>query len=404
MPTPAAGLPSLAQSLMPQQVIRPAMQDRLQLQRDYDDLHVCDVVDVVAHDGLPAGPDGVADGAAAHFATSHVCFRVTTCRPSSHRRVPLAAASASKLEKQAMCVTLHEAQKVGDAFVVAMEPSKAQGIPTPIAILSALNANIDGLREGLCRWSCQKNITYLIVGMETPATIIEHRIINELAQCRAFISMPPEFHLAVANTDVGRCSALENLRAWQVVDITSQSETSSSLALTRCGMRRLRAARVATARDDIFKVPAALADDEKMLADATPWELLVSLKRQGWQVARKPSKPQLQRRPLPPHTADAREKIWYLSSASLAKSAAYMKSLLLSARLFASGHAVAVHHLQSCKYYEDILQHKSNGAIQLGAIADGARGPMVLQLQGDTNVQRYYINIMCICFKHEIKV
>ena len=56
---------------MPQQVIRPAMQDRLQLQRDYDDLHVCDVVDVVAHDGLPANPDGAADDAAAEFATSH---------------------------------------------------------------------------------------------------------------------------------------------------------------------------------------------------------------------------------------------------------------------------------------------------------------------------------------------
>ena len=82
------------------------------------------------------------------------------------------------------------------------------------------------------------------------------------------------------------------------VECTSESETQCCWALTESGMQRLRAARVATSPVPVFNVEPDVHNNA--LTDASLWELLVHLQREGWVLCRKPSPSQLKRSPLPP--------------------------------------------------------------------------------------------------------
>ena len=111
MPMQAASFPSLAQSLTVTDERRRArpVADRLQL-RSEDDGNL----QGRAHEELvlAAIPDGGTDDSIAEVSRTNVFFRVTTCRPSNHRRVALPAASAAKLSQYDMCVTVHSVKEL----------------------------------------------------------------------------------------------------------------------------------------------------------------------------------------------------------------------------------------------------------------------------------------------------
>ena len=109
--------------------------------------------------------DMLREGGAASAAPSHIFFRVTSCRPSRHKRVPLPAAIGKHLSQQDMCVTVHPAMQVREDLVVSLEPAQAHGIRSPISVLSALHADIPALRDGLVQWSTKQGVRYSLAGL-----------------------------------------------------------------------------------------------------------------------------------------------------------------------------------------------------------------------------------------------
>ena len=308
-----------------------------------------------------------------------VFFRVTSSRPSGHKQVALPRASSTRLSQHDMCVTLHSAVNIDGKCVVELEPRKAQGVASPIAVLSALHADMELLKDGLAGWSSRKQLTYVIAGFD--ASCSEQSVLQELVQSRAFSTSDAGLHFAAGRSEHMKIAALQRLQEHGITECTSEDETHSRWTLTLAGMQRLRAARWATARFPVFPPAAALG--RLSLDDATAWELMMVLKRDGWVLARKPPAAELKRAPLPPIKADTEHKVWYLSSASVGRQRPYMLGLAVSGSLFAAGVLVEFHHFKTTKYYKAIIDGKSDGCVAVPALEDGGhrRPPLAMDVE-----------------------
>ena len=345
-----------------------------------------------------------------------VFFRVACSRPSRHKRVPLPAAQARRLGKGDMCVTLHSAQLVDGRWVACLEPLRAEGISSPIAVISACRADVASLKSELTSWSARKDVLYTIADLDEASQGCVRAVLQELVQSRAMADSSVASHFVVVNGSplsephleglrilaarlititidiiisniviaITNTSAITNTVTFtsiiitrRLVECSGSSARQSEWVLSESGMQQLRTARVLVAPSPVFVVPT----DRAALADCTTWEMLMLMNSEGWTLRRKPSKEALLRRPLAPlRNSDDDTKFWYLSGVSLRKSRVYMRVLLQSAELFGAGRVKEIHHLQPLKYYDKLLQGKSTGEVEAPALADA---PPVPQLRLD---------------------
>jgi hypothetical protein len=144
-----------------------------------------------------------------------VFFRVTCPRPSLRKLVPLPAVSSKGLSPSDLCVTIHHSHRVLDSTIVDVEPASAQGIASPIAVLSACRADTDVLQSSLTSWSTRKDLTYGVEGMSQQDCMGLQVIVKSMVRSRAFDG--GESYYEVLHSDHGTCDLLDTLHLTLVV-------------------------------------------------------------------------------------------------------------------------------------------------------------------------------------------
>ena len=222
------------------------------------------------------------------------------------------------------------------------------------------------LQNELTIWSWQKEVRYNIHGVSMPDDIC-HDVLQRLVRGHAFETGALSYHIVVLDSDAATLNALRLLEVHQVAVCTSRGNNSSTWALSTSGMQRLRPCRMLATPKKFF------SDHELDLAalkDATQWELLKSLQRQRWVLRKRPTGAKLKALKAAPFVPGG-DKFWYLPGTSLVKHVGYMRSLASAEKLIADG-AVCIHHCQAAKYYQQLLDRKTDGSIQ-AALADAPR-------------------------------
>lgn len=328
--------------------------------------------------GVEGGPSAIAlSGPAARH--DLVFIRTTCARPAKRKLVQLPPALTRRLSQHDLCVTVHRAawSEPGGEWIVDVEPAQAQGIDSPIAVLSVARAQTDvgALRESMQSWSCRREVLFTIAGCEAMITTSARKALQSLLQAGSFHGCDPHRRLLVSASDDTMLRALQELQGLGVVE---RIPPLASWALTRDGMERVRTAHALSSPKRVFAPHAAL----EMIADftsATNWELMALMRCRGWSLARRPSASKLRRSPLPPLEKDNRPKKWYLSSTSLDHSRMYMIALLRSDDLLNGTVVVQIHHCQRAKYYSALLSESSDGTIAPDLAAVAEPPPMALK-------------------------
>ena len=293
--------------------------------------NVGDAVVPVAEAEVPAPvADGDAMGdevggqVAAPGSGAQTFFKLSSVRSSRRKLVPLPAANSQRLANHHICVAVHRAVKVGEGWRVSVEASKAAGIASPIAVLSACNTDIDVLMDGLAEWPMRKEVQFSAPGLEQDMSPKMMDALQQLVRARAFVTLDIASHFIVADTDA---DALENMRALQDLSIatrTSQTDTGSTWALTPSTMSKLMGFRSSCSPIPVFSVRPLVG---AALENAATWEVLVALVAQSWVVSKKPSAKTLKSRLLPPIDASLADKRFFVTSPSLTRLRSYMLTL-----------------------------------------------------------------------------
>ena len=318
-------------------------------------------------------------------------WRLTCARPSRHKLVRLPAASGQRLAPEDLCVTLHRAIRSDHGCFVEVEPTSTEGLRMPLAVLSVFRANFSEVAEGLLGWSTRKELAFTLTGLENFMTPVMMSFLQKMVAARAFPAsgdVEASYHVVDAcEVEELRCVArLEEFGVIAVARDASRDEVERrKCVFTFQGMQRLKHLHGTEAPSRFLKTMPELRDLEPdEWQDCTTWELMLLLKDRGWQLRRSPTPPTVKRHPLPPIRAEALENnqlFWYVRGLKLQQYVPYMLTLLRAASMFESGALCELHHCQSQKYYQSILNGTSDGVINVMPIEDGR--PAVAQLALD---------------------
>ena len=298
-----------------------------------------------------------------------VFWRLTCAHPSRRKLVRLPAASGQRLGPTDLSITLHKSVRTATACFVEVEPAVAEGLRMPIAVLSALRADIECMRHGLLAWSTVKALTFSVEGCAHLMSEELQSLLCDMVTVGAFpiINNPHNLTLRVRPHEAERLRCMETLRSNDVVEVGEQKSEFLGFRFTASGILRLRHMHQCQDPVEVFRPAEALAElEDEDFQDLTPWEMFTLLRHRGWQLKRAPEPKKLKQHPLPPHTLELhrmRHCVWYLRSVHIEKSKPYMQALLMCQSLFDHGELEELHHCQSVKYYEQIIAGTSTGLL-----------------------------------------
>lgn len=317
-------------------------------------------------------------------------FRITCARPSRRKLVQLPAASSSRLGPEDLCVTIHPAWLVSSRWYVDAEPTKAEGVNTPIGILSACRANPDLLRESLTSWSTVKELSFVLAKGEASMNAQVMKLLQRFVQAKAFPCQnesthePRHLKLQLDSADSQFKDAAEALLNLKAIEVCSEG-AEREWRLTLSGLQQLRHVHMSSVPTPVFRSPEALADlpSEDWVA-CSSWELFTLLKHHGWTLRQAPST-RARRQALMPHKLNADELVWFLPSTAVHPHWCYMLALLKSTSLFQSGDLEVLHHCQSKAYYTKVLERKHRGHVALPdkSLIDRPDPKLVLEIDVD---------------------
>ena len=315
------------------------------------------------------------------FAERAMFWRLTCARPSRHKLVRLPAASAQKLSQDSLCVTLHRSFQGGDKCYVEIEPARTEGVQVPVAVLSVFQTDIQAMRDGMLAWSTVKELAFTLAGCEHAMSEAMMKILTRMVVAEAFPRSGSHLgdsggHCTVQSWDHEALTCLEALKNMGMVELLPEVDgfdAERMYVFTRLGVQSLRHVHQCTAPARFFRTVGELADiPHAEWPYCSNWELFKLLQHEGWQLRRAPPPKIIKRNPLPAHTSAALRGhlLWYLPGESLQSRRPYMLALLQSKTLFESLALAELHHCQPVKYYEKVLDGRSDGTLELRPIQD----------------------------------
>ena len=281
-----------------------------------------------------------------------VFVRLSRTAPARTKVVSLPAASGMRLSSTDLTVTIHACVQSSEACWVQVEPQKAEGVLSPVSVLSLSNTDAQTLPFTLRQWSTCKKLVYCFHGqLATPALA---SLLDRVVSQRAFPGSRISQHVRINSADEQAETALcEDLAHASFLVKSSVDHEESAWALTDQGLQGLVHMHEVCRPKLVFPSVEALLDRVhaglQEVQGFTSWELLAVLKHKGWQLQPLPGGKK-KRRELPAHTHDSTSLICYCGSKNsltlespVTKS--YMQSLVLSDQLF---HAMVsrIHHGQ----------------------------------------------------------
>ena len=267
-------------------------------------------------------------------------FRLNYKAPARHRTLPLPAASGYKLAQTDMTVTVHSSVQCQDACWVEVEASKAEGLTSPVAVLSVCSADAKNLPSLLQQWSTFQRLSYTLKGV--PASMALSTLLGTFVAQRAFADAPASQHVALAKSETSAFNLCKALQLSGHIQCLSETSTDAVWKLTSQGVQNLVPMHEVCRPSLVFPTTAALLDKVDLGHEAvqnfTTWELLQVLIHRGFQMKPLPSRKK-DRQALPPHSVRAPHLTWYCGSATSvtlesAATKAYMRSLVLAPELF----------------------------------------------------------------------
>ena len=235
----------------------------------------------------------------------------------------------------------------------------------PIAVLTVVNADLAALRSGMLAWSTGKNVSFALAGCEGSISTAMMNVLVKMVDEQAF----PESwqrdggHIVVHSHEVETLRCMESLVA-----------LGSKFFFTQLGAQSLRHVRMCAAPMRFFKSPSELVDiPQKEWCYCSAWELLQLLCANNWQLRRAPPPKVLKQQPLQALKPDAYQHerlFWYLRSVHVQNCKPYMLALLRAKQLFANSELLELHRCQPMKYYERVLDGKSNGCLAILSLED----------------------------------
>ena len=291
--------------------------------------------------------------------------RLSRTAPARSKVVSLPAASGMRLSSTDMTVTIHTCVRSHEACWVQVEPQKAEGVLSPVSVLSLSNTDAQTLPFVLRQWSTCKKLVYCF--RDRPATPALASLLERVVSQRAFpgtrISQHVRIKPVAEQAETALCEGLAHAGFFVK---SSQNDQERTWALTQQGLQSLVHMHEVCRPKLVFPSVEALLDRVRdglqEVQGFTSWELLAVLKHKGWQLQPLPSTKK-KRRALPAHTRDSTSLICYCGSKNSLTlespmTKTYMQSLVLSDELFHSM-VSCIHHGQAEKYYRQLLDPES---------------------------------------------
>ena len=342
----------------------PHLENRPQLEHDVED-----------HRAVP--PPG-----AAAAESQLLCFRVVPVHLHRQKMISLPAASARKLTKHDICVTVHACHSFSDKHIVALEASRGTSVQGPVSVLSLCDVELPVVRDHLTAWVTRKSPCFLLDGVSDEVVERAQPAVKKLVSCRAFPKSEEGLQTAACDADLNQ--QLQMLRGVNLVECLPDSPGPGRFTwrFSSSGAQKLRVASELRCPELVFQKLTDLSLES--LEDATCWQLCDALERKGFHARPRPRTKKAMSQ-LPPHLPDSANLLYYLPGTSLQRSRKYIMALLRSEDLFSAGVLQRVHHCQPIEYYSQILQGYCSGsplqAIENGE-ADDSRPPP-LQVDGE---------------------
>ena len=309
--------------------------------------------------------------------TDLLFFRIIPVRLHHQKTIPLPAANSRSLGQQELCVTLHAGHNLGIGHVVSVEATKATAVQNPVAVLSLRDITVRTLVEDLTAWITRKSARYVIPAISDAAAEATEDAVRKLVAARAFPNTGRL--LQVAASDAVTMQQLHSLLDLRIVKKVGGNAKNSQWVFTDFGASELRVASEIQEPEMVF---SPLEDFcASALENASCWQLFAALKKQGFQVCKKP-RSRKQVLALAPHTADNENLVWYVSGSTLQHLRMYMIALVSAQRLFDDGVVQRIHHCQPKAYYSQVLEGICSGSPML-SVADEPTPVPALQLDAE---------------------
>lgn len=252
-------------------------------------------------------------------AEDFIFFKVIVARPRAAKVIPSAPAAGSRMGVFDMAVTLHSPQP-GSTLKearVSLTPSRVADAPgqSPLLVLSHLGCTFN--RPEYLAASCVEYVsrsaplTYQIAGLGES----ENHLLGLMVAKDAFEEHGRSFQIADIHLDL--CTAAVQLKEKGFVcEGEEPNDGLRDWSITERGVLSLEILLKLPEPSLAFKAGTALA-----IQDRTSWQLILSLKANGWTWANKPS------RIKPPAFTPGGAKVWYTNQSSNTVNSSYLRAL-----------------------------------------------------------------------------
>jgi len=280
-------------------------------------------------------------------------FQVRDTKGSRARTLPIAAGAGRCLIKGQLVVTLNRkltGAGDGDAAVnvVSVMPARAVGTSDPVYVLSDLGLNLGQLRTELLAWQASyAGLSYSCPGLEADREITG--LLTRMLAARGLEGSDAKRVHMTADSNAAERKHLQMLASRNVVECVGRQAGSTSWIITRQGMREMDGGQTFQFQCAICSLPP----DGTPLQDMTVYQLMLVMKRQGWQWKRLTPKMKEIKVMYVPGLEPPSPAVWY--TAGLVVKREYLLALLQADELEVDRqHGIL--HGQSTGYYKNILR------------------------------------------------
>ena len=232
---------------------------------------------------ISAADDRLASSFAGDELNEQVFFRVVANKPSRAKQVKVIGPQQQMFTQHDLCIVFHDSHIVngGAATIVGAEPV-ATYHNKPLAILSALDSNLELLHEGLKVWSRQTAPEFYITNRQL--TDEQRELVTSICNAKAFAGAEQPFK--VLKLLASKQDNLEMLRGAGIVDKAHEGPDSTSWRLNANAFSVLALAHRMVNEKLVFA--AVSAAPPLQMEVMTAWEMFHALRDAGWEFLRAP--------------------------------------------------------------------------------------------------------------------